>query len=443
MPAPHSSRVFVERRGRRGSGPREGRILKGDGAVAMTNEDPTTLAAVLASLMEFSRNCIPGRFTELLMFAELLRSIATVVLRLEDEDELDAAALAFHQASQHFAAVVLESHSMYLLEDEAGAAVGAAQLERALAPPLRRANFLLALSGVCLASLCGDALRRNRVSLSLWEPMIAVASTYPAVGCLAPTIDPDWVISAYDGFVGELHKNFEREGFEIIDLELPLHLLRVHAGALWLKLVQSGPDSATIERTRQLLHRALYFLQSPPDERWILQPYRRIGPTDSLRGILNELLRRDLELRPTTNAPMHNIMEEIFPNQHFVCHLTEGRIRKRQYVILFPASRYFIAEKDERLFKSAAEHPLQWVRDHLGDIPRSLGVQQVRKEVARMEDLQNDENLEAWTKTVAVGMTANAISVALCNSLQLPSEARAFITVFVSSLVLLLRRDPR
>lgn len=406
----------------------------------MTNEEPTSLTAVLDCLAEFSHNCVPAGFTGLLRSAEAVKSIATMIAWLEDEEEVDTAAVALKRALQHFDSVVRESLSMYLLEDEDGAQTTAAQLARVLATPARRGNFLLALVGLSLAAVLGDALRRNQTSLSLWEEMIVTASTYPAVACFAPPIDIDALLNQHTSDVALLYDSWESRDFKVIDLEMPLRLLRLHAGALWLKLLQNGPDKAVIERTRQRLQRALYFLQSSPGERWILQPYKLIGPTDSLRGILNELLSHDLEFWPRRDDSKDRLIEQIFPTQSFLCKLTVGRIRKREYVILFPALRYFITEKNENLFKTAAEHPLRFVRDHIEDMSKSLGAQQTKKELERIEDLQNGEKLAAWAQTVTVGLTANAVSVALCNLLGLPSEARAFITVFTGSLILLIQR---
>ena len=407
----------------------------------MINEEPTNLETVLASLMEFSNNCVPDRFTVLLSSVEVLRSIVTNINRLEDEDEQEIAVGAFSDANHHFDLVVWKAHSMHLLEEEGGAQTEAAQLARALATPARRGNFLVAIGGLCQAALCGDALRRNRDSLVVWSRAISLANTHPAVAPFAPPIDPDELMSKHASDVEATYKEWEVQGFRIIDLESPLLRLQIHAGALWLKLLQDGPDKAVIEQTRQLLHRSLYFLKAPSDERWTLRPYSLIGPTDNLRAILNELLRHDLEPMPRGNDSTASLMEEIFPNNPPPYQLTEGRLRKRRYVILFPRSLYFITEPDELILRAAAEHPVKFIRDHLEDMPRSLGVLEVERRLVGIENLQNDENLATWAKTVAVGMTANAIAAAVCNSLQLPSEARAFITVFASSLVLLVRPD--
>lgn len=405
----------------------------------MTSLDPN-LAAVLLCLMEFSQNCVPARFTELLKSAEALRSLVPMITGVEDEGEQDIAAHAFSRASSHFNFVVRRSYSMHLLEDEDEAQTTEARLARSLATPEKRLDFLLALSGLCCATLCGDALRRNPNSLSLWVEMIQVASNYPALAAFAPPIDSDALMARYDSLVETIHKQWDEQGLRVIDLVFPLFLPRIHAGALWLKLLQEGADKATIERIRQLEHRVLHFLNSTSGERWILQPYKHILPTDSLRGILNELLSRDLQLEAESDDSDRWI-EKIFPLRRPAFRVTEGRIRKHHYVILFPVPSYFITEDDERLFKAAADHPLQFIRDHLKDLPRSVGTREVERHVARIEDLQNDEKLAAWSKTLAVGMTANAIAVALCNSFEWPSEVRPFITTFVSSLVLLFRRN--
>jgi hypothetical protein len=409
----------------------------------MTNEEPPVLAAVLVSLTDFGRSCVPGKFTELLSSSEVLKSIARMIILLEDEDEQETAARAFHGASRHFDFVVHQSYFMHLLEDENGDQTKAAQLARALALPERRGNVLLVLGVLCLAGLCGAALRRNRDSAFFWDTMIAVASDYPAMARLAPSIDPDAFMSKHASTIETAYRRGEAQGLRVIDLHLPLVFQTEYAYALWLELLQDGPDKAMIERIRQLLRRVLHFLQSPPIEPWILQPYKSIQPTDSLRGILDEILNYDLVDLVKSNDSMNSAMKEIYPNTPYQFLLTEGRILKRKYVIVFPGSRYFIGEHDEERFEEFAAHPLQFIKDHLDDIPRSIETKAVEKHVARIEALQNEENLEPWLKSFATVMTANAIALALCNSFQLPSEARAFITAFVSSLILLVRRNPQ
>jgi hypothetical protein len=412
----------------------------------VTSQEPTDLATVLASLTDFSHRCVPGKFTELLSSSEVLNSIATMIIRLEDDDEQETAAHAFNRARMHLDSIVRRSYLMYLLEDEAGDQTKAAQLARALAIPAERANFLFALARLSEAAVCGDALRRNRDARFLWHYMLTVATNFPAMAGFAPPIDPDALMSKVASGAEAVYKRAEGRGLRLIDLDNPLAVLEEHAGALWLKLLQDGPDKAAIEQIRKLLRRALHFLQSPPGERWILQPYKSILPTDSLRGILDELLNYDLEplsrddlttIFMEKSSPLTPAFPPVGPFAVFGCLLTEGRFRKRKYAILFPDPQFLVNERVEE----PTAQPLQFIKDHLDDIPTSIGTKRVERHLARIEALQNEENLEPWLKTLAVGMTANAISLALCHSLQLPSEARAFITTFVNSLVLLVRRD--
>ena len=404
------------------------------------NKEPVGLKDVATSLEIFSHDCVPARFTQLLKNSEALHLIAEKIISLEAESERELAADSFIRgAFLHFNTTVYDSFSMRLLEDEDLKRGKVSQLAQALNTPQHRLNFLLARSCLCEAALCGHLLQRNRESLSLWSEMVDISSRHPSLSSFAPPLpDPDILLRRFTDRAEQSYRQIEEQGLSIVDIEGPFYRSLVEAGFIWLKLVQEGSDRVLIERARRLVHKVLYFLQSPPGERWILQPYRFIQPTDSLREILNEILRHHLETPHFLNDPD---FVKFFPTTDSCFVLTEGRIRKRRYFVTFPPLSCFCGKKNDSAdIRDAAANALLYIRNHLDDIPQSNAATHVQMFLSRIEELQRGEDIKTASKKFGVGITANAIALAVCDSFQLPSEARGIIAVFVNALMPLLWR---
>lgn len=381
------------------------------------------------ALLAFRNECVPGRFTELLRWLDRLRGIAENIAQLGDENEQLRAIIAFNTAHIHFQAVVRQSYSMYLLEDEDGASTDAGRLARALASPANRETLLLATTWLCSVALCSSGLRRSRDSRILWEGVIE-ASIFPAAAKIAPPIDAEELINKWADEHKSYCRELEADGSKVIDLSFPPGFAAFHAGALILKLLQDGPDKALTDRARHLAVRALHFLQAPAIDSWMVQGYKEIRENDSLRAILDELLGYELE-------PVNGV-QLIFRGKPRIYTLTKDS--KRRYVILLPQADYFFSEPERALYDAFDTDPIQFIRNHLDEIPRSIRVQAIERKLAQIRDLQNEETITTFTKALITEVTASAIAYSLCASFNLPPEARDVIAVVVAPLIELARR---
>ncbi len=183
-------------------------------------------------------------------------------------------------------------------------------------------------------------------------------------------------------------------------------------------------------RARDLAVLALHFLQAPAIDGWEIQEFKKIRENDSLRAILEVLLNYDLE---------EDNPQIVLPGIVRKCTLTKDP--KHTYAILLPQPHYFLTEDFEAISLHHFQmDPSNFIREHLDNLPRSIRVQSIHRNLQQIRDLQNNEKIASFGKSLATEVTASAVSYGICTAFNLPPESREIISVVIGPLIDLARR---
>jgi hypothetical protein len=305
------------------------------------------------------------------------------------------------------------------------------ELDRALENQDHRLACIVAVCRLAEATACLVGIRNFPNYHFPWVQIFELLLECPIFAALFQDID----LAKWEAIKRDYEKCFaslaESSGFRRIEIKHCCLALIYEAGALWSDSLTRGLDKDKLEECAIRMKRVLNFLTMPAQERWILQELRSIGSTDSMQGVLKEVLRYDLRrvaesdnLDPAKIGQFGGPALDLPAN---VLVLTQGWLHKQKYLVTVPDLTFFVDRLSSIALEEATENPIEFLRSHWRDVSRSLKVKHCQQQLLRIESARIDTQFRHTMEHVMANLAGETFAYAISSSVGTSPEVSIFI----------------
>jgi hypothetical protein len=115
--------------------------------------------------------------------------------------------------------------------------------------------------------------------------------------------------------------------------------------------------------------------------------------------------------------------------------LRRGIIQRKRYLVILPQLAYLSRTVNSDDLNAWQSDPLQFLKQHIGDIPDSVAVDNVRLRLERVRFLQIDLEAQQFALNVMNHATAEGLALVACRTVGLPNEVSIFLTPIIEPLI--------
>ena len=395
----------------------------------------STYADLEPKLDAIADKCRPQLFLGFASTARDFISIASSLCRFEDEWEFEKAFSRLVGLFVQFHASLHQAFDMGLLvsvdETTRPSSRELRELDRALEHPDRRFWCLITVSQLAQATACLIGTRRFPAYAPPWPIMFHLLFDEPALAGIFQGVD----LAKWVPLRGDAEERFARmaesAGFQRIGIRSSCEALFYEAGELWFDSLTRGIDAEKVKECAGRMGRLVVFLTLPAQERWILQEFRAIGPTDSLQSVLQEIMRHDVRVASDSDGldleKLGQYARGLDGMPADVLLLTHGWIKKHKYVVSLPDFQYFIPQLSAAAFEEARSNPVDFLRRHWKDAPKSVVVQHRQRWRTKIDSAAVDAKFRGTMEHVLANLAGEAFAYAVSSSVGTSPEASIFI----------------
>jgi hypothetical protein len=150
-----------------------------------------------------------------------------------------------------------------------------------------------------------------------------------------------------------------------------------------------------------------------------------------MQAVLKEIVQYDLRrVVDSDNLDQDKVGEyyeresELPPN---VLVLTHGWLRKQKYLLILPDPSYFVERMSSAALEEATADPIDFLRTHWRDGPRSVMVDHCRQRLQRIERATRDVKFRRTMEHVMANLAGETFALAVSSSVGTSPEVSIFI----------------
>jgi len=392
------------------------------------------LAAIFADI---TSSCEPAGFLRLVQTSQQFISAVDALGDIQDEGEFHLAFSRFIGLQLRFHAAFQQSYDMGLLGhiDESSSASCAPQelkeLDRALTTSHRRVELIAVVCRFAETLAWRVGIHKFPNLLLPWGQMFALVLDRPILAAVVGKVDFDKWDHLRNQAENRGRAIFEACNYEKIDILGSVNRIVEEAGRLWLHALAGGTDAGELIACANHLRRLVSFLTLPTQERWIIQGFHTIGPTDSAEAIFSEVLRYDPRPLIASDPLLPQLQEAGFTAPVSGIPLLSiavgGVFRKRRYVVDCPSLAFFVSRLSAVAIEQVTADPVSFLRSHYRQIPDSLAVQTHQQYLTRVESYIRDATFKETIGEFAADLSGEVSTMLIAHVLGASPEISALI----------------